>query len=208
MNTQEPSENSPRVAEESKPVTTGYQQATPATKTWSREEKQKIFKERALKLARRPDAEDGEEERLELIQFRLAHEDYAIEMAYVGEVYPLRDMTPVPCTPQFVLGIISIRGQVISVVDIRDFFDLPKKEITDTFRVIIVKNDRMAFGILADEVIGETRIPVAKIQHQMPNLKGIRAQYVKGVTQERLIIMDVDKLLSDESIIVHEEVTS
>lgn len=174
----------------------------------SLEEKKRIFKERARRLAQRPSTEDSQEETLELIEFMLAHERYAIEVAYVREVYPLKDMTTVPCTPSFVLGIISVRGQVISVVDVKDFFDLPKKEITDTFRVIIVKNDDMEFGILADAVIGETKLPVAKIQSDMPSLKGVRSQYVKGVTQERLIIMDVDKLLSDESIIVHEEVSN
>jgi purine-binding chemotaxis protein CheW len=174
----------------------------------SLEEKKKIFKERARKLAQRQSTEDSQEETLELIEFMLAHERYAIEVAYVKEVYPLKDMTPVPCTPPFVLGIISVRGQVISVVDVKDFFDLPKKEITDTFRVIIVKNNDMEFGILADAVIGERKLPVAKIQSDMPSLKGVRSQYVKGVTQDRLIIMDVDKLLSDESIIVHEEVSN
>lgn len=172
------------------------------------EDKKKIFKERARRLAQRPSTEDSREETLELIEFMLAHERYAIEVAYVREVYPLKDMTPVPCTPPFVLGIISVRGQVISVVDVKDFFDLPRKEITDTFRVIIVKNDDMEFGILADAVIGETKLPVAMIQSDMPSLKGMRSHYVKGVTQERLIIMDVDKLLSDESIIVHEEVSN
>jgi purine-binding chemotaxis protein CheW len=172
----------------------------------SPELKQQILKERALKLARKPDSEDGEEETFELIQFMLAHEHYAIEMSYVREVYPLKDMTPVPCTPSFVLGIISLRGQVISVVDIKEFFDLPKTEINNDFRVIIVKNDDMEFGILADSVVGETKIPINRIQQDMPSLKGIRSHYVKGVTRERLILMNIDKLLSDESIIVHEEV--
>ncbi|MBI5249378.1 MAG: purine-binding chemotaxis protein CheW [Desulfomonile tiedjei] len=206
MNTRETSENSTQVTDNNPPDAVPDMEAVAIAKARSREEKQKIFRERALKLALRPDTDDQEEDSLELIEFMLAHEHYAIEMAYVREVYPFKDITLVPCTPPFVLGIISVRGQVISVVDIKGFFDLPKKEITEGFRVIIVKNEDMEFGILADAVIGEIRLPAAKIQLDVPSLKGIRAQYVKGVTQERLIIMDVDKVLSDESIIVHEEV--
>ncbi len=208
MKTRGPSEDSIPVANSKGRDTVKDLESTAEKPANSHEQKQQIFRERALKLAQRPDTADGQEDNLELIEFMLAHEHYAIEMAYVREVYPFKDLTPVPCTPRFVIGIISIRGQVISVVDIKDFFDLPKKEITDEFRVIIVKNDDMEFGILADTVIGEIRIPVSHVQLDMPSLKGTRAHYVKGVTQERLIIMNVDKLLSDENIIVHEEVST
>jgi purine-binding chemotaxis protein CheW len=178
------------------------------TRSLTREEKKRILKERARKLAQRTKTQEKEQESLQIIEFMLAHERYAVNVEYVKEVYPLKDLTPIPCTPSFVLGIINVRGQVFSVVDIRDFFDLPKQEITPSFRVIIVKNENMEFGILADTVIGERKIPINKIQMDMPSLKGIRSHYVKGVTSERLIIMDVEKLLSDESIIVHEEVGS
>lgn len=171
-------------------------------------EKKRILKERARKLAQRAETQEKEEESLQIIEFMLAHERYGVDVEYVKEVYPLKDLTPIPCTPSFVLGIINVRGQVFSVVDIRDFFDLPKHEITASFRIIIVKNENMEFGILADAVIGERKIPLNQIQVNMPSLKGIRSHYVKGVTSERLIIMDVEKLLSDESIIVHEEVGS
>jgi purine-binding chemotaxis protein CheW len=171
-------------------------------------EKKRILKERARKLAQRSETLEKEEESLQIIEFMLAHERYGVDVEYVKEVYPLKDLTPIPCTPSFVLGIINVRGQVFSVVDIRDFFDLPKHEITASFRIIIVKNENMEFGILADAVIGERKIPLNKIQVDMPSLQGIRSHYVKGVTSERLIIMDVEKLLSDESIIVHEEVGS
>ncbi|AFM22789.1 chemotaxis protein CheW [Desulfomonile tiedjei] len=178
------------------------------SRTLTPAEKKRILKERARKLAQRAETQEKEEESLQIIEFMLAHERYGVDVEYVKEVYPLKDLTAIPCTPSFVLGIINVRGQVFSVVDIRDFFDLPKHEITASFRIIIVKNENMEFGILADSVIGEQKIPLNKIQVDMPSLKGIRSHYVKGVTSERLIIMDVEKLLSDESIIVHEEVGS
>ncbi|MFH0825662.1 MAG: chemotaxis protein CheW, partial [Pseudomonadota bacterium] len=109
-----------------------------AARSLSREEKNLILRERAKRIAQRPETEEGEAETIELIEFTLAHEHYAVEVGYVREVYPLRDMIPVPCTPSFIMGIINVRGQVVSVTDIRGFFDLPRKETGDGFRVLIM----------------------------------------------------------------------
>jgi len=173
---------------------------------WSAEQKAKVLRERALKLARKTEEVGYEKETLKLIEFMLAHERYAVEVQYVREVYPLKDLTPVPCTPSFVLGIINVRGQVVSVMDLKDLLDLPKKEITDLFRVLIIQNQDMELGILADEVLGEQRISVDEIHSGLAVAGRIRADYVKGVTKDRLIVLDADKLLSDPTVIVHHEV--
>lgn len=178
----------------------------PSTGELAVQDKATILKERARKLAMTPVDDAGEEDALNVIEFKLAHERYAVEVEYVREVYPLKDLTPVPCTPSFVLGIMNVRGQVISVADAREFFDLPKKEINDLFRVLIVQNRDMEMGILADEVIGETKISLSAIQGEMPSMGRIKEEYVRGVTKERLIILNADSLLSDPSIVVHQEI--
>lgn len=170
------------------------------------QDKKTVLKERARKLALRPADAAVEEDVLNVIEFRLAHEMYAVEVDYVREVYPLKDLTPVPCAPSFVLGIMNVRGQVISVTDAREFFDLPKKEINDLFRVLILENRDMELGVLADEVFGETKIPLSAIQGEMPSMGRIKEEYVRGVTKERLIVLNADKLLSDPNIVVHQEV--
>jgi purine-binding chemotaxis protein CheW len=172
----------------------------------SSEQKKRVLKERALKLAHPPEVEDRSQQFLEVIEFLLAHERYAVEVAYVREVYPLKDLTSVPCAPSFVLGIINIRGQIVSVTDIKQFFDLPRNEITDQAKVLILENHKMELGILADAVVGERKIPVADIQSDMPSFIGTREQYVRGVTKDRLVVMNVDKFLCDDAIIVHQEV--
>jgi purine-binding chemotaxis protein CheW len=169
-------------------------------------DKKAILRERARKLAQRPDQGAASEEALEVIEFMLAHERYAIEVQYIREVYPVKDLTPVPCTPSYILGIVNVRGKVISVTDLKEFFDLPKKEISDLFRVLIVEHHGMEFGILADTVLGETRIPVSQIQSDLPALKGIREEFVKGVTKDRLIVINAERLLSEEAIVVYQEV--
>jgi purine-binding chemotaxis protein CheW len=175
-------------------------------KDLSAAEKKNILRERALKLAKKIEAGRQDGETLEVIEFTLAHEHYAVEMAYIREVYALKDLTPVPCTPSYILGIINLRGQVISVTDIREFFDLPKKEISDQFRVLVLKNANMELGILAESVLGERKVPLEDVQSQLVASKADSEGYIKGVTKERLIILDMEKFLSDENIVVYQEV--
>jgi purine-binding chemotaxis protein CheW len=69
---------------------------------------QEILKARACELAREPRRDDAEH--VEIVEFMLANERYGLESCYVREVYPLKDYTPLPCTPSFVLGLINVRG--------------------------------------------------------------------------------------------------
>ena len=167
-------------------------------------EKRRILKERAKALAREPEPDTVAGESLEVVEFMLAYENYGIESSYVREVYPLTEITPIPCTPPFVLGIINVRGRIMSVIDLKKFFDLPEKGLTDLNKVIIVHNEKMEFGILADAVLDVRPIPLKEIQPSLPTLIDIRADYLKGVTKERLVVLDAEKILSDKRITVHE----
>ena len=170
------------------------------------EEKKQILKARAQALAPALKGEDASTEFIEVVEFLLVPERYGIESAYVGEVYPLKDLTPLPCTPAFVLGIINVRGQIISVLDIKKFFDLPEKGLTDFNKVIILRNEEMEFGILADDILGVVNVPLSHLQPTLPTLRGIREEYLKGITGERLVILDAGKLLSSRKIVVHEKI--
>ena len=170
------------------------------------EEKKQILKARALVLARESKKLETAEESIEIVEFLLASETYGIESSYVREAYPMRDLTPLPCTPPFVYGIINVRGRIISVINIKKSFDLPEKGLTDLNKVIIVQNDSMEVGILADALLSVRTIPFQTIQPTLPTLTGIRAEYLRGITPERLIIFDIENFLSDKNIVVHEEV--
>ena len=170
------------------------------------EDKRKVLRERAKVLARKPEEKTSAQEQVEVVEFLLAHERYALESSYVREVYPLKELTPLPCTPAFVLGIINVRGQILSIIDLKKFFDLPEKGLTDLNKVIVVQREGMAFGILADVILGVRRIALQDIQLSLPTLTGIRAEYLRGVTKERLVVLDVGKILLDKNIVVQEEV--
>ncbi|MGC2521005.1 MAG: chemotaxis protein CheW [Burkholderiales bacterium] len=170
------------------------------------EETKRILRERAQSLAREPGKAEAGDEHIEVIEFVLAFENYAIETRYVREVEPLDNLTPLPCTPAFVLGIVNIRGEILSVIDLRKFFELPEKGLTDLNKVIVLESGNMLFGILADAVAGVHRVPIADIQPSLPTLTGVREAYLKGVTSGRTVILDAEKLLADESVVVQERV--
>lgn len=174
--------------------------------TRSVEEKNAILKTRAKALAREAEEKTAVEEYLEVVEFVLGYETYGIESSYVREVYPLKELTPLPGTPPFVLGIINVRGRILSVIDIKKFFDLPDKGLTDLNKVIILRSDSMEFGILADTILGVRAVSLNALQPSLPTLTGIREEYLKGVTGERLVVLDAQKLLSDEKVIVNEQV--
>lgn len=167
---------------------------------------QRILRERALALAAEPGRTQTLDQSIEVVEFLLAHESYAVESSYVREVYPLENLTPLPCTPAFVLGIVNLRGEIVSVIDVRKFFDLPQTGLPDLNKVIVLESGNMVFGILADAILGVRRITLAEIQPSLPTLTGVREAYLKGVTAERIVILDAEKLLADGKVIVQEQV--
>lgn len=165
-----------------------------------------ILRARAQALARPLARSNAAESSLQLLEFRLAREHYALETRHVREVYPLKNLTPLPCTPPFVPGVVNVRGRITPVIDIKKFFDLPDQGLTDLHRIILVHGDGIELGLLADEIVGVRTLPLDRLQPSLPTLTGIRADYLKGVTADRLVVLDLDRMLADPKIIVHEEV--
>jgi purine-binding chemotaxis protein CheW len=169
------------------------------------EEKHSVLKARAKALAVEKKDKTGQKESIEIVVFRLASETYGIESSYIREVYPLKDYTILPGTPLFVLGIVNVRGQIISIIDLKKLFNLPEKEPGELNKVIIIHNERMEFGILADTILDYYPVSVDAIQTSLPNISGIGSEYLKGVTNEHLIILDAKKILEDKKIIINQE---
>jgi len=167
-----------------------------------------ILRGRAQALARIPERPPVAGASLEVLEFRLAQEHYALENRWVQEVCPLKELTPLPCTPPFVLGIVNVRGRLLPVLDVKKFFDLPEQGLTDLHRLILVRGDDLELGLLADVIVGVRSLPVDCLQPALPTLTGIRSDYLKGVTAERLVVLDMGRVLADPKIIVHDEVVA
>jgi len=170
------------------------------------EEAKAILKARARALAEPPLSAERDEERIDVLEFLLSSESYAIETSFIAETFPLTDFTPLFCTPPFVLGIINVRGRIVSIVDMRRFFDLPVVGLANLNRVIIVRDESMEFGILADSIVGIRSLLRQDLQSSLPTLTGIRDEFLAGVTGDRLVLLDMGKILADKRLIVHEEV--
>ena len=166
-------------------------------------EKNSILKQRARILSQEARNNEAGEEYIEILEFLLAQERYGIETRHIREVYPLKELTPLPSTPPFVLGVVNARGRIVPVVDIKTIFGLPDRGLTDLNKLIIVRANGMELGLLADTIVGVQRVPLQGIQPSLPTLSGIRADYLKGVTKERLVIIDAEKMLLDEKLLVH-----
>ena len=178
--------------------------ATDRGATLTAEDERRILQSRALALAAVPDG-GPRGETLEAVEFELAGESYAIALAQVREVGPLHDLTPVPGTPAFVLGIINLRGVIRTVIDLKKFFDLPDAGLTQLNQILLLEHDDLQLGILADTIRGVRHIPLADLQPALPTLTEIRADYLRGVTGDRLVVLDAAKLLTDPRLLVDEE---
>lgn len=167
----------------------------------------RVLKARARavgRIAQRANAEPGG---LEVVELALAGERYALEARYVREVLPLENLTLLPCTPGFVLGIVNVRGEIVSVIDLRRFFELPEKGLSDLNRLIVLEAPGMMFGVLADAIVGMRRIARRELVPSLPTLSGVREAYLKGVSADRTVVLDAAKLLADERIVVREGVS-
>lgn len=166
-------------------------------------EKKRILKARAKAMAAEPErTEPGE--RIEIVEFVLSFEKYGVESRYVREVCPLKEFASVPCTPSFVLGIMNVRGEILSIIDIRKVFDLPEPGLGDLSRVIVLSSEDMEFGILADGIAGIRTVQVNGLLPPPPTFTGLRREYLKGLVPDGTAVLDAGRILSDQRIVINE----
>lgn len=154
-----------------------------------------ILKDRARRLATEETQADHAD-RMAVLAFRLAKEIYGIELRHVMGVHPLKALSYVPGTPDFVIGIINMRGEILSVMDLKKIFDIDNDEPGNSRMVIILRNADMEFCLAADEIIGVDHIAPEKITASLPTLTGIRFEFLHGVTGDGMVILDGEKLLN------------
>jgi purine-binding chemotaxis protein CheW len=166
----------------------------------------RLLRARAQALAKPLSETSTPAERLELLVFSLAEERYGIEMGHVLEVLPLRDLMPVPRTPPFVLGVVSHRGRILAVLDLRRLFDLAGHEIGRGSRVVAVAAGGMTFGVFAEAIVGTVTIGAHEVAPPPVTLTGDRQAFLRGVTGEMVAVLDLEALARDPRITVNDEV--
>lgn len=144
---------------------------------------------------------DVNDEVLQWVTYRLGEETYGINVMQVQEVLRYTEIAPVPGAPDYVLGIINLRGNVVTVIDTRTRFGLPPTDITDNTRIVIIESDEQVVGILVDSVAEVVYLRTSEID-SAPNVGTEEsAKFIQGVSNrdgQLLILVDLNKLLSDE----------
>jgi purine-binding chemotaxis protein CheW len=138
---------------------------------------------------------------IQLVTFRLKDETYGINVMQVQEVLRVSEIAPVPGAPGYVLGIINLRGNVVTVIDTRTRFGLPTTELDDSSRIVIIESEQQVVGILVDSVAEVVELRQSEID-SAPNIGNDESsRYIQGVAsrdKDLLIVVDLNKLLSDE----------
>jgi len=165
----------------------------------------RILEARA-RAAAKPAAAPDDVERLEVLTFSLAGETYGVETRHVRDVCQLKDLTAIPCTPPFVAGVMNLRGQVLAILDLRTYFELPARGLTELNQVLVLKGGDNEFGLLADSIAGLCFVTVSDLQEGLPTLTGIRERFLRGVTGQMLAVLDGARLLADSTLKVNEHV--
>ncbi len=138
---------------------------------------------------------------LQWVTFKLQEETYGINVMQVQEVLRYTDIAPVPGAPDYVMGIINLRGNVVTVIDTRARFGLPPSDVTDNSRIVIIESERQVIGIMVDSVAEVVYLKQSEID-TAPNVGTEEsAKFIQGVSNrdgELLILVDLNKLLSDD----------
>ncbi|MCW3173625.1 chemotaxis protein CheW [Shewanella subflava] len=138
---------------------------------------------------------------LQWVTFKLDNETYGINVMQVQEVLRYTEIAPVPGAPNYVLGIINLRGNVVTVIDTRSRFGLQSADVDDSTRIVIIEAEKQVIGILVDSVAEVVYLRCSEIDNA-PNVGTEEsAKFIQGVSNrdnELLILVDLDKLLSDD----------
>ena len=141
------------------------------------------------------------DEVLQWVTFKLDSETYGINVMQVQEVLRYSEIAPVPGAPTYVLGIINLRGNVVTVIDTRQRFGLNPADISDNTRIVIIEAEKQVIGILVDSVAEVVYLKNSEIDDAPNVVIDDSARFIQGVSNregELLILVDLNQLLSDD----------
>jgi purine-binding chemotaxis protein CheW len=144
-------------------------------------------------------AETGEI--LQLVSFKIGNEEFGVNILNVQEINKMTQITKVPNAPEFVEGVINLRGRVIPVINLRTRLKLEKKESDKDTRIIVVDIEKNTVGFIVDGVSEVLRIPVSITEAPPEIVAGVDSEFIKSVgkLEDRLLILiDLDKILSNK----------
>lgn len=142
---------------------------------------------------------------VQLVIFKIGDEEFGVDIAQVKEIVKLLDITRIPRSPAFIEGVVNLRGQIITVMDLAKRFELPSSERNkETAHIMVVEIEGDTVGMIVDEVSEVLKLPAGDIEHTPALIKTeIYEKYLKGVGKLKnrlLILIDLQAVLSSEEI--------
>lgn len=141
------------------------------------------------------------EDSTNLVTFRLGSGEYAIDIMQAKEIIKMEKITLIPNAPDFVEGVINLRGNIIPIIDLKKRFNLEETEGDKNTGIIIVKIEDVDMGIIIDSISKVVSISNSDIQPPPPMLSGIGQKYIKGVGKledKLLVVLDLEKLFTTD----------
>lgn len=141
---------------------------------------------------------------IQLIIFCAGNEEFGVKIDSVREIIKIGTITPIPDSPPFIKGIINVRGEIVTAVDIKSRFSLPDNKNTGSKHIIVTKQEDSLFGLIVDEVIEILRIMKKDINPPPSLITGINDKYISGVITHHdrlIIILDLNLVLSHKELI-------
>lgn len=167
-------------------------------------ERRNLLRRRAEKLAApRPDNLKSEQN-LEILSFMISGECFALPMAKVGSVTRCGNLCPIPRTPDYILGVANVNGELMTIVDLGPRFGLARCHLKDDSRVIVLENSIMKFGLFAEKVVGSETVTQHELNAPTQSVNGSE-KYLLNMMSDGTILLNADGILSDTSLVVQEE---
>jgi purine-binding chemotaxis protein CheW len=141
------------------------------------------------------------EDVLQLVSFTIGQEEFGVDILKVQEINRMVEITRVPNAPEFVSGVINLRGRVIPIVDLRRRFGFPDRAADKDTRIIVVELSGQVLGFIVDAVREVLRIPRSVTEPPPPMAAGIGSEYITAVgkLEDRLLILlDLEKILVEQ----------
>jgi purine-binding chemotaxis protein CheW len=142
--------------------------------------------------------EEPKEKTLQLVIFRLVQEWYGVEITKVKEVIRVGKITYLPSSPEYIAGIVSLRGNILSVTDLKKVLNLPHEDLTEKSRIIAIESGMIETGFLVDEVVESIEVPLSKIEVPLLTIPTEGAKYIEGhckVNDKLIALISVEKVL-------------
>ncbi len=170
---------------------------------------EQAFKKRALELMLPVERSSFENEAECYAVFSLSNEIFAINIDLVKEFSEVTKIFPTPCCPDFILGDINLRGDILTLIDIRSFLNLPVANEIEGNKVVVVQAGDLIVGIQVDDVLDVIEIDSENVLKSPKNIEKVNIKFIKGVLpykEDMMVLIDLPKFLASESLLVNEEV--